>query len=69
MNGTTVVCAMLVLVGARVHVKAAGPSAGSEMNDMRFVEGGTLEMGDAFDGGLQDPRHGVLGYSQDYDER
>ena len=61
MNKTTVVCAVIVLAGILLRVKAAGPGAESEMKDMRFVEGGTFEMGDVFDEGVQfaTPVHAV----------
>ena len=48
MNRTIVVCAALVFTGVLARVGAAEPGAESEMKDMRFVEGGTFEMGDVF---------------------
>ncbi len=53
MNRGTVVYAVLVFAAALARGRAVEPGAESEMRDMRFIEGGTFEMGDVFNERVQ----------------
>ena len=53
MKTTILTLVMLILGASLTGVEAADESVKSEMEDMAYVEGGTFQMGDVFDGGVR----------------